>query len=174
MEIKSAKDLRVYQKAYALAMEIFRLSKTWPPEEKYALTDQVRRSSRSTCSQLREAWAKRRYEAHFLTSKPSIGSSKSEPTCPNPRAAKHGLGRPRQSHQFERQAIGVDNHQVLTMGNFVEDGLKFIFSLFDRYLDHCLGLALRKSEASNQQPSFYQRTPPPANTLWGDLLTTDH
>lgn len=67
MEIKSAKDLRVYQKAYALAMEIFRLSKTWPLEEKYALTDQVRRSSRSTCSQLREAWAKRRYEANFIS-----------------------------------------------------------------------------------------------------------
>lgn len=63
--IKSAKDLRVYKKAYALAMEIFNISKRWPAEEKFSLTDQIRRSSRSTCGSLREAWAKRRYEAHL-------------------------------------------------------------------------------------------------------------
>ena len=67
MQIKSAKDLEVYKKAYAASMEIFCLSKSWPPEEKYSLTDQVRRSSRSVCSNLREAWAKRRYEAHFIS-----------------------------------------------------------------------------------------------------------
>ena len=67
MEIKSAKDLRVYQKAYALAMQIYELSKFWPAEERYSLTDQIRRSSRSVCANLREAWAKGRYEAHFLS-----------------------------------------------------------------------------------------------------------
>jgi four helix bundle protein len=67
MQIKSAKDLKVYQKAYALAMEIYQLSKSWPSEEKYSLTDQIRRASRSVCSNLREAWAKRRYEAHFIS-----------------------------------------------------------------------------------------------------------
>jgi four helix bundle protein len=67
MRINSAKDLEVYKKASAVSMEIFRLSKTWPSEEKYALIDQVRRSSRSVCSNLREAWAKRRYEAHFIS-----------------------------------------------------------------------------------------------------------
>jgi len=66
-QIKSAKDLRVYKKAYSLAMDIFRLSKHWPAEEKYSLTDQIRRSSRSVCANLREAWAKRRYEAHFIS-----------------------------------------------------------------------------------------------------------
>jgi four helix bundle protein len=66
-QIKSAKDLRVYKRAYALAMEIFNISKRWPSEEKYSLTDQIRRSSRSVCSNLREAWAKRRYEAHFIS-----------------------------------------------------------------------------------------------------------
>jgi four helix bundle protein len=65
--IKSAKDLRVYKKAYTLAMEIFEISKGWPKEEKYSLTDQIRRSSRSVCSNLRETWAKRRYEAHFIS-----------------------------------------------------------------------------------------------------------
>jgi four helix bundle protein len=67
MQIKSAKDLIVYQKAYALAMEIFEASKNFPAEEKYSLIDQIRRSSRSVCTNLREAWAKRRYEAHFVS-----------------------------------------------------------------------------------------------------------
>lgn len=67
MVVKSAKDLDVYQMAYRLSMEIFQISKTWPIEERYSLTDQIRRSSRSVCANLREAWAKRRYEAHFLS-----------------------------------------------------------------------------------------------------------
>ena len=66
MRINSAKDLNVYRKAYAISMEIFNLSKGWPTEERYSLTDQIRRSSRSVCANLREAWAKRRYEAHFI------------------------------------------------------------------------------------------------------------
>ncbi len=65
--IHSAKELEVYQKAYVLAMQIFEISKKWPHEEKYSLTDQVRRSSRSVCVNLREAWAKRRYRAHFVS-----------------------------------------------------------------------------------------------------------
>jgi len=67
MIINSAKELKVYKSAYELSMEIFELSKEWPPEERYSLTDQIRRSSRSVCSNLREAWAKRRYEAHFIS-----------------------------------------------------------------------------------------------------------
>ena len=67
MRINSAKELDVYKKAYSLSMEIFLLSKKWPAEEKYSLTDQIRRSSRSVCANLREAWAKRRYEAHFIS-----------------------------------------------------------------------------------------------------------
>jgi four helix bundle protein len=67
MQIESAKDLTVYRLAYELAMEIFEASKTFPREENYALTSQIRRSSRSICLNLREAWAKRRYEAHFIS-----------------------------------------------------------------------------------------------------------
>lgn len=52
MRINSAKDLTVYKKAYALSMEIFNLSKGWPAEERYSLTDQIRRSSRSVCANL--------------------------------------------------------------------------------------------------------------------------
>jgi four helix bundle protein len=66
MQIKSSKDLTVYKEAYNLSMEIFRISKLWPVEEKYSLTDQIRRSSRSVCTNLREAWAKRRYASHFI------------------------------------------------------------------------------------------------------------
>lgn len=65
--IESAKDLNVYKLAYKLAMEIFELTKKFPAEEKFALTSQIRRSSRSICLNLREAWAKRRYEAHFVS-----------------------------------------------------------------------------------------------------------
>jgi four helix bundle protein len=67
MRINSAKELIVYQKAYALAMRVFEISKRFPPEERYALTGQIRRSSRSVCNNLREAWAKRRYAAHFVS-----------------------------------------------------------------------------------------------------------
>jgi four helix bundle protein len=67
MMINCAKELTVYQKAYALAMDIFRLTKSFPSEERFALVSQLRRSSRSVCLNLREAWAKRRYEAHFIS-----------------------------------------------------------------------------------------------------------
>jgi four helix bundle protein len=60
-------DLEVYKKAFAVAMEIFEHSKLFPKEETYSLTDQVRRSSRSVCANLAEAWRKRRYENHFIS-----------------------------------------------------------------------------------------------------------
>ncbi len=78
MQINSAKDLEVYKKAYAVSMEIFQLSKSWPIEERYSLIDQVRRSSRSVCSNLREAWAKRRYEAHFISNLSDCDGENSE------------------------------------------------------------------------------------------------
>jgi four helix bundle protein len=59
--------MEVYKKGYKLAMDVFELSKQFPAEERFALTSQIRRSSRSVCLNLREAWAKRRYEAHFLS-----------------------------------------------------------------------------------------------------------
>lgn len=65
IRIESAKDLNVYKSAYELSMRIFEITKGFPAEERYALTSQIRRSSSSVCLNLREAWAKRRYEAHF-------------------------------------------------------------------------------------------------------------
>jgi len=67
VQINSAKELGAYTKAYALAMRIFEVSKTFPSEERFALTGQIRRASRSVCLNLREAWAKRRYESHFIS-----------------------------------------------------------------------------------------------------------
>lgn len=66
-KIENHTDLQVYQKAFETAMGIFDLSKSFPKEEKYSLVDQVRRSSRSVCSNLAEAWRKRRYEAAFIS-----------------------------------------------------------------------------------------------------------
>ncbi|HKB00741.1 MAG TPA: four helix bundle protein [Gemmataceae bacterium] len=67
MRVNSAKELTVYKKAYELSMRIFRLSQRFPACEQFALTSQIRRSARSVCLNLREAWAKRRYESHFIS-----------------------------------------------------------------------------------------------------------
>ncbi len=63
--VKHFRELRVYRDAFDAAMRIFDCSKEWPKEERYSLTDQIRRSSRSVCEQIAEAWRKRRYIAHF-------------------------------------------------------------------------------------------------------------
>jgi four helix bundle protein len=64
---KALTDLMAFQKGYDLAMEIFEVTKRFPKEEKYSLTDQIRRSSRAVCSNLGEAYRKRMYEAHFIS-----------------------------------------------------------------------------------------------------------
>ena len=64
--IQSHRELEVYQLAFEAAMEIFELTKGFPTEERYSLSDQIRRSSRSVCANLAEAWRKRRYEGAFL------------------------------------------------------------------------------------------------------------
>src|SRR5437762_2180987 len=67
MRVADYKELRVYHLAFDSAMEIFELSRRWPSEEKFSLTDQIRRSSRSVCTNIAEAWRKRRYEAAFVS-----------------------------------------------------------------------------------------------------------
>ena len=66
VKIHTHKDLEVYQLAYSLAMEIFNLTKTFPIEERYSLTDQIRRSSRSVPANISEAWRKRIYPKSFV------------------------------------------------------------------------------------------------------------
>ncbi len=64
---KSFKDLQVYQKAREVSRTVFRLSQTFPKDEMYSLTDQIRRAARSVGAQIAEAWGKRRYEKHFVS-----------------------------------------------------------------------------------------------------------
>jgi four helix bundle protein len=65
-KIRSVRDLQVYRISFDSAMEIFDISKTFPKEEMYSMTDQIRRSSRSVCTSISEGWRKRRYKAVFI------------------------------------------------------------------------------------------------------------
>lgn len=72
------RDLIVYQKAFDLAMEIFKITKKLPPEEKYELTDQIRRSSRSVCRAIGEGYRKRQYPRHFSSKMSDADSENTE------------------------------------------------------------------------------------------------
>ena len=101
MGVRSAKELEVYQYANDLAMQIFELSKRFPSEERYALTSQIRRSSRSICFNLREAWAKRRYPSHFISKLTDCDGENSETDSSLDFALQCGY-------------ISGDSHKVLT------------------------------------------------------------
>jgi len=77
-ESQGFKDLIVYRKAFKLAMEIFEISKTFPKEELYGLTTQIRKSSRSVCSCIAEAYRKRQYEPHFKSKSSDADMENSE------------------------------------------------------------------------------------------------
>src|SRR5881227_1876695 len=77
--IRHFRDLDVYQNALAAGLLVYELSKKFPSEEKYSLTDQIRRSSRSVCANLAEAWRKRRYAAAFV-SKMNVGEAEAAET----------------------------------------------------------------------------------------------
>jgi len=77
--IRSYRELNVYQNAINAAMCIFQITKGFPSEEKYSMVDQVRRCSRSVCAKIAEAWRKRRYNAHFI-SKLSDAEAEAEET----------------------------------------------------------------------------------------------
>ena len=76
----SFKDLKVYQMAYQLAMEIFELTQKFPKHEAYSLTDQIRRSSRSVCTNIAEGYRKRRYPRHFTSKITDADGEASETT----------------------------------------------------------------------------------------------
>ena len=67
MKIRTHRELEVYQLAFKVAVEIYQLSKSYPKEETYSLTDQIRRSSRSVCANIAEAFRKRKYPKHFVS-----------------------------------------------------------------------------------------------------------
>ena len=76
--IGSVRELKVYRLAFQAAMEIFEISKGFPKEETYSLTDQVRRASRSVCTNLSEGWRKRRYKAVFVNKLSDAGQEAAE------------------------------------------------------------------------------------------------
>ncbi len=77
--IRSHRDLRVYRSAFELAINIFNFTKSFPNDERFSLVDQIRRSSRSVCANIAEAWRKRRYPANFV-SKLSDAEAEAEET----------------------------------------------------------------------------------------------
>jgi four helix bundle protein len=122
MRLNSAKDMEVYKKAYALAMRVFELSKRFPSEERYALTGQIRRSSRSVCLNLREA--KRRYEAHFISKLTDCDGENSE--------TDSSLDFAKDCHYItdqEHHELTESNHEVGRMlGSMINDPSSFLIS----------------------------------------------
>jgi four helix bundle protein len=76
--VQKVRDLRVYKSSFESAMQIHQVSKSFPKEETYSLTDQIRRSSRSICANLAESWAKRRYKAAFISKLTDVHQEASE------------------------------------------------------------------------------------------------
>ena len=79
--IRHFRDLEVYKRAFNAAMDIFQITKEFPAEERYSLVDQIRRSSRSVCSNIAEGWRKRRYEAVFKNKMTDSMQEASETQC---------------------------------------------------------------------------------------------
>lgn len=78
MGVKDFRETRVYKLAFEVAMEIFEISKTFPKEEKFSLTDQIRRASRSVCANIAEAYRKKIYPAHFVSKTSDADTENSE------------------------------------------------------------------------------------------------
>ncbi|WP_354000886.1 four helix bundle protein [Gloeocapsopsis sp. IPPAS B-1203] len=124
--VRRYQDLEVYQMAFEEAMRIFEASKAFPVEERYSLTDQMRRSSRSICANLAEAWRKRCYEAAFIAKLTDCAAETSETqtwiafgsvpiSFPHSRTSPHRSLRqnPRYVGQHDPQSAKMDNPQTL-------------------------------------------------------------
>src|SRR5437870_8493147 len=88
--VKHFRDLDVYQNALATGLRVYELTKRFPGEEKYSLTDQIRRSSRSVCANIAEAWRKRRYQAAFVSKLSDAESEAAETQVHIEFAMRHG------------------------------------------------------------------------------------
>jgi four helix bundle protein len=118
-KIRAHYELEVYRNAFAAAMDVFEASKQFPKEETYSLTDQIRRSSRSVCANIAEAWRKRRYEAAFMSKLSDAEAEAAETPAWLDFAVKCGyLDRERAKHLFESYdralatLVGMINHPV--------------------------------------------------------------
>ena len=110
--IRSYRELRVYQSSLDAAMEIFELTRGFPPEEKYSLVDQIRRSSRSVCANIGEAWRKRRYPKHFASKLTDAESEAEETRVWLEIAFRCG-------YLSEKQAQEIDEQYDLILGQLV-------------------------------------------------------
>jgi four helix bundle protein len=124
MSDRSAKDLVVYIKAFALAMKVFEISKRFPPEERFALTSQIRRSSRSVCMNLREAWAKRRYEAHFVSKLTDWDGENSETNTSLDFAKSCGY----MSEAEHRELVALTTEVGKMLGSMIHDPSAFLLT----------------------------------------------
>ncbi len=124
MRLNSAKDLEVYKKAYDLAMQIFDVSKSFPLEERFALTGQIRRSSRSVCLNLREAWAKRRYEAHFISKLTDCDGENSETDSSLDFARDCGYI----NHKYHKELTELSKEVGRMLGGMIRNPQAFLLS----------------------------------------------
>lgn len=107
-EYHGFRDLKVYQLAYSLAMELYRETKTFPVEEKYSLTDQIRRSSRSVPATLAEAWRKRKYKKAFVSKLIDCSSESGEVGVWLDMSMDCGYMRPERHKYFSEKYVEVD------------------------------------------------------------------
>jgi four helix bundle protein len=108
---KSFRDLLVYRKAKAVSKTIFELSKAFPKEETYSLTDQIRRASRSIGAQIAEAWAKRRYERHFVSKLTDADAEQME--------TQHWVDEAYDCQYLDQKQVGELTEELLQIGRML-------------------------------------------------------
>ncbi len=127
MGVRTAKQLLVYQKAYELAMLIYRITKQFPPEERFSLTSQVRRSTRSVCLNQREAWAKRRYAAHFVSKMSDCDGENSETDSSLDFAKDCGYISPKEHHELTARTAEIGR----MLGSMIQNPNPFLLDNTD-------------------------------------------
>ncbi len=137
---KSFRDLHVYQKAVALEQEIFRSSRIFPADERYSLTDQIQRSVRSVGAQIAEAWAKRRYPAHFASKLSDADAEQME--------TQHWVG------AAVRAGYWTQKEEKVFLGALEEIGR--MLGAMIRQADQFCGT----SSTSREEPAIYSCDPP--------------
>ncbi|QEG41841.1 four helix bundle protein [Roseimaritima ulvae] len=139
--IYSHRDLIVYQKSFAAGKRIFELSRSFPREEMYSLTDQVRRSSRSVSANIAEAWRKRRYERHFCSTLNIAEAEAAETQVWLEYAAAHGY---------------LDQKTAKQANDFYDEILRMIVSMIASPEKWCVG---REDKERGRQGVKEQGTP---------------
>jgi len=125
--IRHFSDLIVYRKAFAAGARIYELSRNWPREERYALTDQIRRAARSIGANIAEAWAKRRCEAHFVSKLTDADAEAHETEHWLACAFKHGYLSKNDFADMRARILEVGKMpggMIAKAGSFVSDGRK--------------------------------------------------